>query len=462
MRWSRRSFLAYSLPGSLLPLGGQAIEEFFDVYTEHPRLFLRPQRLRLLRRERERRSLRWQPFETLLAGRARMPEAPFAQALYYQVAGDKDIGREAVRSALQPAFNDLRQLALIFDWTQEILQAAEVKTFASKLQRGIEAARAKPSIPAMRSRVLAAVSLAEHAPDLVRRELETAVNEWWRKTIAPALKGGRNVAPRDETYPLFELLHAIRDNLQIDLRDPVPGFFKGLPIFHLLSYYPATFPAPENEYRIPVSPVVGEPDLRRATLSRAAELAMVAYDTNAPESQVLQGWLMHDNFLMRGVYGIPYEFLWANPYQPGLSYYHVPLVFHDDLFGRLLARSTWDDNATWVGYADNQLQIFRDGAPEIVDLKLRKVPIELPEAVIYAAESARQFKIRLDKEQDLFIVGLKPRRRYEVEVDDEEMREELTDLGGILPLTLAKEVEVGVRMREAAAASYKRSSIKPP
>ena len=30
---------------------------------------------------------------------------------------------------------------------------------------------------------------------------------------------------------------------------------------------------------------------------------MVAYDTNAPESQVLQGWLMHDNFVMRGMLG---------------------------------------------------------------------------------------------------------------------------------------------------------------
>src|SRR6516162_5100239 len=32
------------------------------VSTDHPRLFLRPQRLRLLRRERERSSMRWQQF----------------------------------------------------------------------------------------------------------------------------------------------------------------------------------------------------------------------------------------------------------------------------------------------------------------------------------------------------------------------------------------------------------------
>ena len=73
----------------------------------------------------------------------------------------------------------------------------------------------------------------------------------------------------------------------------------------LLSYYPPPYPAAENEFHIPFSAVVGEPDLRAAALSRAGELAMVAFDTNAPESQVLQGWLMNDRFLMRGPFGIP-------------------------------------------------------------------------------------------------------------------------------------------------------------
>ena len=46
----------------------------FRVYTEGPRLLLRPQRLRLLRRERERRSLRWDQFETLWTANAPFPE----------------------------------------------------------------------------------------------------------------------------------------------------------------------------------------------------------------------------------------------------------------------------------------------------------------------------------------------------------------------------------------------------
>ena len=38
-----------------------AFGEEYRVYTEHPRLLLRSQRLRLLKRERERQSMRWRP-----------------------------------------------------------------------------------------------------------------------------------------------------------------------------------------------------------------------------------------------------------------------------------------------------------------------------------------------------------------------------------------------------------------
>jgi hypothetical protein len=256
--------------------------------------------------------------------------------------------------------------------------------------------------------------------------------------------------PRDETYALFELLHVIRDNLNLELREAAPRFFKDLPIFLLLSYYPASYPAAENEYRIPASGTPGEPDLRRAALSRAAELSIVAYDVNSPESQVLQGWLMHDRFLMRGTFGIPYEFLWANPYQPGLSYFHVPLVYHDEQFGRLLVRSSWDDDATWLGYFDGRLQMFRDGRPSVLDLETAASPIPLPDALVVFGKAARRFRATLKgDDEEVFVIGLKPRSIYEVEVDHEELHEERTDPGGILALDLPRHVEVGVRLREA-------------
>ena len=149
---------------------------------------------------------------------------------------------------------------------------------------------------------------------------------------------------------------------------PAPQFFTDLPIVQLLSYYPATFPAGENDYRIPAAP-----HARRASRTCAARRfrarpnsSMVAFDSNAPGSQFLQGWLLNDHFLMRGTFGAPYEFLWANPYQPGLSYFQAPLVVHDSLLGRLFVRSSWDESAAWLGLFSGELQMFsgrrRDGA----------------------------------------------------------------------------------------------------
>ena len=223
---------------------------------------------------------------------------------------------------------------------------------------------------------------------------------------SPAIKAGREEIPREGFYPLFEILHAVRDNTNLDLRDAAPAFFKGLPIFDLISYYPASFAAAESEYRIPAVKGAREPDLAVAAMSRAAELSMVAYDNNAQESQILQGWLMHDNFMMRGTFGVTYEFLWANPYQPGLSYYLVPLVFHDDLFGRLFIRSSWEEDAKWLGYFGGELQVFDEGKPTVLNPKLSFDPIRLPEAIVMPANSAAKFKITMEEGESLFIISL--------------------------------------------------------
>ncbi len=435
------------------PAWTQGQEDSFSVYGDHPRLFLGTKRLKLLRRERERQSLRWQQLENLIAGKAPMPEPGFSYALYYRTSDDQDIGRRAVAWALG-AGTDLRQLALVFDWCQPLLSPAEKKNLMGKLVQGIEGSSSDSHVSTVRGRVLAAIALGgeDENPTLATRVLSQTVREWWEQRIAPELKQGRGPLERDDSYPLFELLHALRDNLNIELRDSAPRFFKDLPIFQLLSYYPATYPAAENEYRIPASATLGEPDLRRAALSRAAELSMVAYDVNAAESQVLQGWLMHDHFLMRGTFGIGYEFLWANPYQPGLSYFHIPLVYHDAHFGRLLIRSSWEDDATWLGYFDGKLQIFRDGQPALLNLDTAPSPVLLPDAVVVFGKSARKFRVQLQEDQEeAFVLGLKPHHRYDVEVDGEEMRELEADTGGILALDLPRKVEIGVRLREAPA-----------
>jgi hypothetical protein len=178
---------------------------------------------------------------------------------------------------------------------------------------------------------------------------------------------------------------------------------------------------------------------------------MVPYDSNAPESQILQGWLMHDNFLLRSTFGSPYEFLWANPYHPGLSYFLAPLVFHDELFGRLFIRSSWDESARWLGYFDGQLQLFENGSVTVVNQQLSTEPMSLDTAVVFFGKNAQKFRTILNEEEEVFVLGLKPHRTYQIEVDDEEMAEGKTDTGGILPLKLPHKTQVGVRMREAPA-----------
>jgi hypothetical protein len=417
------------------------------VSTEHPRLFLRPARLRLLRREKERASLRWEQFDALMAGGAPMPEPGFAGALYYQITGDKAAGRKAIEWALTPPA-DLRQMALVYDWCQDLLSDADRRNFAARLSRRMTESAADTSMDAARSRTLAAVALFDDFPDTPARELERLIRQWWVGKIAAPLKEGRHVVSRDDAYALYELLHAIQDNVKIDLRESNPRFFKEFPIEHLLSYYPAPYPAPENDYFIGAESKPGEPDLRLASLSRAAELAMVAYDANGPETQVLQGWLMHDKYLMRSAFGTPYEFLWANPYQPGLSYYHVPLVYYAPEYGRLFVRSTWDDSALWFGFFDGVMQTFGGGRVTAINPQRPPGQMELTEAVICFGKTGSAFHFNLEEPQPVFIMGLEPKRIYQVEVDDEELAEVSTDPSGILEIDdVPTGKPIGVRIR---------------
>lgn len=254
---------------------------------------------------------------------------------------------------------------------------------------------------------------------------------------------------------MLELMHAFRDNLNFDLRENFGKWFKDYAQAHILAHYPEPFPASENEYRIPADPLIDKrgPDVTKATLSRAAEMAMVAFDANAPETQLLQGFLMNDRFLMRGTLGITYELMWANPYQPGLSYYHVPLVAHDAIGGQLFVRSSWEDDAQWLGYFGGQLQLFANGEVVRVDPKAVHEPMDVVEATVFFAHDSTKFKIPLrtvqetaasdtagkDEEvsgapplDDVFVIGLEPLRRYHLEVDGEGMFEDSSDIGGII------------------------------
>ena len=434
----------------------RAADDPIVVSTDHPRLFLRPQRLRLLRRERERQSMRWQQLEALVAGNAPLPEPGFALALYYQISGNQAAGRKAVAWALDSG-SDLRQLALVYDWCQPLLSDADRRTLAARTAKRLAETAADDSISAARSRALAAVALFDEFPQAPQHELERLVYSWWRNKIARPADTGRNPVPREDAYPLMELLHAFQDNTNLDLRESARSYFKDFPIDHLMSYYPAPFQGAENDFYVGAMHRPGDPDLRLAALSRAADLAMVAYDVNAPETQFLQGWLMHDRYILRGAFGAPYEFLWANPYQPGLSYFNIPLVFYNPDFGRLYARSSWEDNSEWFGLFDGAMQVFIDGHPATLNPQLSSQPIDLHEAMICFARpvvAPQPLRLKMQDSEPVFVVGLQPRHAYNIEVDDEEMYEASSDTGGVLELDdvpWGRSIEVRVAPAESKA-----------
>ena len=437
-RLSRRSILALPAVAALRAQN----DEDFQVYTEHPRLFLPARRLRLLQRERERTSVRWQQFETLVAGKVEMPEPGLAWGLYGLLAKNEEFTGKAIGWALKAT--DVRQVALVYDWAQASLKESDSIALKAKLAKLLASPPTSRRIPTMRDRAFAAVILGGEAG---KRELEAIVKNWWRSEIAPALKAGKFRYTREESHALFELLHAVRDNTNIDLREDAAKYFKELPAYHILSYYPATFPAPENEYRIPFYEGNGEPDLRIAALSRATDLAMVAFDTNAQETQFVQGWLIHDRFLMRGAFGIPYELLWANPYQPGLSYYHLPLAMHQSTAGRLVLRSSWEDDASWFHFGDGKVQVFEEGARKDRSMK-SPAPIDIAGTVVYFGRDNMEFKVDSDELQNIYVIGLEPKTAYDAELDDHEITEHTTDAGGILNFQFTKEGDRTVRLHK--------------
>ncbi len=425
----------------LMAADASAADEDFHVFTESPRLLLTKQRLRLLQRERERDSMRWQQFDALVSAGAPMPEAAVAQALYYQVAGNAAAGRKAVEWALSDAATDLRQLALVFDWCGKAMTPAQTERLGEKIEKQLASPRDR--LPEQAARALGAIAIADRLKDQGESILKPLVEQWWR--------GGKSARwARGQEYALMELLHAVRDNLSIDLRESGAMDFKEFSTDYLMAHYPAPFRGSDNDFLVPVFSGDTEPDPKDAVWSRAAGLAMVAFDPNAQETQYLQGWLMQDRYAMRDPLGATYEFLWANPYQPGLSYSLLPLVFHNPATGHVFARTSWDEDATWLGYFDGHLQIFQDGKLQTLRSGVTPKPIRVGDAVLLsapAAEADGTQRFQASTEATI-VMGLTPNAAYDIEPDDEELAEGKTDSGGTLVVALPPETEAGVRIRK--------------
>ena len=246
-------------------------------------------------------------------------------------------------------------------------------------------------------------------------------------------------------------MHSVRDNLQIDLREDAPDYFKALPTDHLVSHYPAPYPAAENEYRVPVYVRDGEPDLTDATLSRAAELALVAYDSNAAENQFLQGWLDAGSFPdARRLWALLMNFCGPTPTSRSELFSDAAGVLHNLLTGHVFARTSWDEDAIWLGYFDGQLQTFRDGKIETLKAGAATEPVHVGEAIILSAQDKESTRFRADAEA-VFVLNLAPHAIVTTwRSTTKSCAKRKPDIGGTPVLPLPEGIATGIRVKRRA------------
>ncbi len=271
---------------------------------EHaPKLLLNAQRVRRLKRDRERATVRWTNFEGRVKGVPDSPERGFELALYFAITGDAESGNQASAWAnAHPC--EIRQVSLIADWVGAPVPAA------SKQCR----LKAASEVERLRDAAFLAIASGERpAPS---------------GGFIPAMTQGgfRNAVA---FYAAIEYLDAIRSATREDLRQQSVTYFADLPNLLLLSLSPEQLAHP-------------------AWQMHAAALALVSLDPNLEGSQFLQSWAMEDPQTVQEGPGVGYELLWADPYLPGVSYHNMEPALYEDKESTLIARSSWEDDACRV------------------------------------------------------------------------------------------------------------------
>ena len=417
--WSREvrmTRFALILTTVLLLLPPPALPQAeYRIYEEHPRLLINPQRIDRLRKDAARQSARWRHLKTLIDNGASFPEEPLVLALLFQALDDEVAGRQAVEWAVESARagtladpENLRLAAIVLDWCYELFTDEQKTATAEALGKsaGPLLSAPNPAIDSVRGAVLAAAAAAGDW-DGSEALLGSFIERHWKRWIAPALRRGELLDRGYEIIAVMEICHVIRRNLEIDLWKDTRGAFQTLPRHLMLGYYPKPLETDEGVFRDPASRSTHDFDpARESTLRRIGEMLLVAYNVSSDTYRFLQGWLRHDAFVLKTPLGAPYEFLWVNPYLPGLSYSSSPLFTHDELRGRLFVRGGWEEGDVWLGYINGELQIFADGKRYLVRQEDRQAPLGLAGTIIVFGSVPMSIKFKAPEGERIFVVGL--------------------------------------------------------
>jgi hypothetical protein len=284
---------------------------------DEPRLLMTPQRLHRLKLDRQRQTERWVDFENRVNTIPDSPQRGFELALYYAVTGDEARGREALAWAAAHQC-DSRQSAIIHDWCGSLLPAPKQAAAAD--------CKEAPGIESSRDKLFRAIAAGQ--------DVQGTYDRNWKPVLAALEQGAFRDAR--QLYAAIEFIDAARANLHRDPREDDAPFFAILPLEILLSQTPHQ---------------VEHPDW----MMHVAALALVAQDPNLASSQFLQGWAMEQRQTIREGPGVAYEFLWADPYLPGNGYQNLDPWIYDPI-GRLYARTSWDEDACWIGISKAGVQ----------------------------------------------------------------------------------------------------------
>lgn len=459
----------------------------YRVYSDHPRLFLDANRLRRLQHDVERRTSRWERLAAQLAGDAPLAEAPIARALAWQAAGDSEQGRRAVEWALERARSgdwsrpgELRWAALVFDWCKELLSEEEARLLSESISAAAEEASLLSGLQVewARDGLLASIALAgewDGSEQAIGRFLEGQ----WRGDILPALKRGEMTDDGAQLIAVLEICHAFQKNLNTDLWLDAPAVFTGLPMARIFGYYPLSFESEEGRLRRSATAPADQADrARQAALGRIAEMMLLAYNNSAQPFQYLQGWLRNDRYTLKGPLGAFYEFLWLNPYLPGLSPASAPPVAYDPVRGRIFARKGWQQGDLWVGYFNSRLEIFADGRSIIVSAKDNQAPLLFPGRAIVAPKVPSRIELRIPRGDPLyseliFLVGLSREWSYEIKLNRKKYQSYDPAPGGVIvirndpergrpKIDFNKKVRIRIRLGEKKTPGLKRPSLLKP